>query len=141
VIWLPHGLSLDNDTDGHVDNVAAFIAPRTMVIQRCDDESEDDFTRLAENREVIDRFDVDLCEIPILPVIEFGGRRIQVPYLNFYFCNGGVIVPTCGHPADSDMLALLGEFIDDVEIVGLDVGGVLGYGGGGIHCITQQIPA
>ncbi|MHB1089955.1 MAG: agmatine deiminase family protein, partial [Ilumatobacteraceae bacterium] len=75
-----------------------------------------------------------------LPVIEFGGRRVQVPYLNFYFCNGGVIVPTCGHPADTDMLALLGEFIGDVEIIGLNVGGVLGYGGGGIHCITQQIP-
>lgn len=141
VIWLPHGLSLDGDTDGHVDNVAAFIAPRTIVLQRCDDEGEEDYVRLAQNRRVIDQFDLDVCEIPILPVIEFGGKRIQVPYLNFYFCNGGVIVPTCGHSADADMLSLLGEFIDDVEIIGLDIGGVLGYGGGGIHCITQQIPA
>ena len=132
---------MDNDTDGHVDNVAAFIGPRTIVLQRCDDEIEQDFIRLAQNREVVDRFDLDVCEIPILPVIEFGGRRVQVPYLNFYFCNGGVIVPTCGHPADADMLALLGEFIDDVQIIGLDIGAVLGYGGGGIHCITQQIPA
>ncbi|MEK7292128.1 MAG: agmatine deiminase family protein [Actinomycetota bacterium] len=141
VIWLPHGLSLDGDTDGHVDNVAAFIGPRTIVLQRCDDEDESDFVRLAQNREVIDRFDVDVCEIPILPVIEFGGRRVQVPYLNFYICNGGVIVPTCGHPADTDMLALLGEFIPNVEVIGLEVGAVLGYGGGGIHCVTQQIPA
>ncbi|MEO8364456.1 MAG: agmatine deiminase family protein [Ilumatobacteraceae bacterium] len=141
VIWLPHGLSLDNDTDGHVDNVAAFIAPRTVVLQRCDDEDEEDFDRLARNRAVIDQFGLSVCEIPVLPVIEFGGRRIQVPYLNFYFCNGAVIVPTCGHPADADMLALLGEFIPDTEIIGLDIGGILGYGGGGIHCITQQIPA
>ncbi len=141
VIWLPYGLSLDGDTDGHVDNVAAFVAPRTVVLQRCDDESEDDYLRLAKNRDVIEGFDVDICEVPILPFIEFGGKRIQVPYLNFYFVNGGVIVPTCGHEADTDMLALLGEFIPDREIVGLDIGGILGYGGGGIHCITQQLPA
>jgi agmatine deiminase len=47
----------------------------------------------------------------------------------------------CGYPDDDEMLALLAEFIPDREVVGLDVGGVLAYGGGGVHCVTQQIPA
>ena len=64
-----------------------------------------------------------------------------MPYLNYYVVNGAVIVPVCGHPADADMLALIGEQYPGREVVGLDVGAVLAYGGGGIHCITQQIPA
>jgi agmatine deiminase len=79
--------------------------------------------------------------VPVLPVTQFGGKTVQVPYLNFYLVNGAVIVPVCGHAADDDVLALIGEFIPGREVVGLDIGGILAYGGGGIHCITQQIPA
>jgi agmatine deiminase len=49
-------------------------------------------------------------------------------------------VPTCGHRADDDMLAIIAEQYPDREVIGLDVGAVLAYGGGGIHCITQQVP-
>lgn len=141
VIWLPHGLSLDDDTDGHVDNVAIFIEPGVMVIQGCADRSLIDHERLAQNRRIVERFDVSLREIPVLPMIEYHGRRVQVPYLNFYLVNGGAIVPICGHPDDDEMLALLADFMPDREVVGLDIGGILAYGGGGIHCVTQQIPA
>ena len=65
----------------------------------------------------------------------------MVPYLNFYVVNGGVIVPVSGHAADDDMMALIAEGFPRRQIVGLDVGEILAYGGGGIHCITQQVPA
>jgi agmatine deiminase len=52
-----------------------------------------------------------------------------------------VLVPTCGHPADADMVALIAEQYPGREAVALDVGAILAAGGGGIHCITQQIPA
>jgi len=141
VIWLPHGLSLDEDTDGHVDNVAIFIAPGVMVMQGCADRSLVDHERLIENRRVVERFDVTIREIPVLPTITYHGSRVQVPYLNFYLVNGGAIVPVCGHPDDDEMLALLADFMPDREVVGLDIGGILAYGGGGIHCVTQQVPA
>ena len=141
VMWLPHGLSLDEDTDGHVDNVACFTAPRMLVMQGCDDKSVSDFERLAQNRRVAETFDVTIREVPVLPRIDVHGVTVQVPYLNFYLVNGAVIVPVCGHAADDDMLALIAEFVPDRQVVGLDVGAILAFGGGGIHCITQQIPA
>ena len=76
----------------------------------------------------------------MLPFIEVGGERVAVPYLNFYVANGFVVVPVCGHPADDDMLAIIAAQYPGREVIGLDVGAVLAYGGGGIHCITQQVP-
>ena len=146
IVWLPHGLALDDDTDGHVDNVAAFAGPGTLLMQGCDDEAEDDWLRTNVNirsaRGAIDALGeaIEVVEIPVLPFTEIAGERVAVPYLNFYIANGVVVVPVCGHPADDDMLGIIAEQYPDREVVGLDVGAVLAYGGGGIHCITQQVP-
>jgi agmatine deiminase len=146
IVWLPHGLALDDDTDGHVDNVAAFARPGTLLVQGCDDDSEDDWLRTDVNvrcaRGAIDALGepIDVVEIPVLPFTEIGGVRVVVPYLNYYVANGVVVVPVCGHPADADMLAIIAAHYPDREVLGLDVGAVLAYGGGGIHCITQQVP-
>ena len=79
--------------------------------------------------------------VPILPFADVDGERVVVPYLNYYIGNGFVLVPTCGHDADADMLALIGDQYPGRAVVGLDVGAILAHGGGGIHCITQQLPA
>lgn len=141
VLWLPHGLHLDEGTDGHVDNVAAFASKTVLVMQGCDDPREPDHERMKVNRRVAEANGVVVREIPVLPFTTVDGRRVVVPYLNFYIVNGGVIVPVCGHAADEDMLALIAEWFPGRQIVGLDVGAILAYGGGGIHCITQQVPA
>jgi agmatine deiminase len=147
VVWLPHGLVLDHDTDGHVDNVAAFVAPYHLLLQGCSDPAEDDFARLRVNEQVAraaasdegSPFRVD--SVPVLPFVDTPSGRVVVPYLNFYVGNGFVVVPVCGHPADDEMLGLIGSFFPRREVIGLDVGEILAVGGGGIHCITQQIPA
>jgi len=141
IVWLPHGLFLDDGTDGHVDNVAAFASTEVIVMQGCDDKNEPDHARMAANHCVAADAGLQVREIPVLPFAEVDGRRVVVPYANFYVVNGGVIVPVCGHTADDDILALLGEWFPGREVVGLDVGEILAYGGGGIHCITQQVPA
>ena len=141
IIWLPHGLYLDDDTDGHVDNVAAFASETVLVLQGCDDQREPDHQRLATNRSIAESAGVTVREIPVLPFAKVDGHRVVVPYLNFYIVNGGVIVPVCGHAADDDMLALISGWFPNRQVVGLDVGEILAYGGGGIHCITQQVPA
>ena len=147
ILWLPHGLAHDDDTDGHVDNVAAFARPGTLLVQGCADRSERDWLLANVNvrcaRGATDALGeaIDVVEVPVLPFTEIGGERVAVPYLNFYVANGVVVVPVCGHRADTDMLAIVAEQFPDREVIGLDVGAVLAYGGGGIHCITQQVPS
>jgi agmatine deiminase len=147
VIWLPYGLALDDDTDGHVDNIAAFAAPGHLVLQGCNDRAEADWLRLDVDQRVA-RGAVDargrsleITVVPILPFADVDGERVVVPYLNYYVGNGFVVVPTCGNKADADIVAMIGEQYPGRETFGLDVGAVLAHGGGGIHCITQQIPA
>jgi agmatine deiminase len=147
VVWLPHGLALDDDTDGHVDNVAAFPRPGTMVIQGCDDEAADDWLRGNVNQRcALGTTDaagrpLEVVVVPVLPYTEVGGVRVAVPYLNFYAGNGFVVVPVCGHAADADMVAVIADQYPGRDTIAVDVGAILAYGGGGIHCITQQIPA
>ena len=147
VVWLPYGLALDDDTDGHVDNIAAFAAPGRLVLQGCDDPHEADWLRLGVDRRVaagaLDARGraLDVVEVPVLPFAEIAGARVVVPYLNYYVGNGFVIVPTCGHEADVDMVAVIAEQYPGRETITLDVGAILAAGGGGIHCITQQVPA
>ncbi|MCU1393411.1 MAG: agmatine deiminase [Ilumatobacteraceae bacterium] len=147
VIWLPYGLADDDDTDGHVDNVAVYARPGVVVMQGCDDPSEPDWLRMGVNQrwargssDAAGRM-LEVVEIPVLPFVEIGGQRCPVPYGNFYVGNGFVLVPTANHEADADMLAIIGEQFPGREVIGLDVGPILAYGGGGIHCITQQVPA
>jgi len=150
-IWLPHGLALDDDTDGHVDNIAAFAAPGRLVLQGCDDTGEEDWLRLDVDRRVAQGAvdargrPLEVVSVPVLPFAEVdrgaGVERVVVPYLNYYVGNGFVIVPTCGHDTDSDMVALIADQYPGRHAVALDVGAILAAGGGGIHCITQQVPA
>jgi agmatine deiminase len=146
VVWLPFGLALDDDTDGHVDNVAAFTAPGTVLLQGCDDPVEEDAARTAANAAVLagatDAGGAPLTtvEVPVLPFAELGGERLVVPYLNLYLCNGGAVVPVSGHPADDGMLALIGEQLPGRRVVPVPAVAIA-FGGGGPHCITQQVPA
>lgn len=148
VHWLPHGHSLDDDTDGHVDNIAAWVRPGVLMLQGCDDPAEADHGRLRLNRRWIEGAPdaegrpIEVIEIPVLPFTELDGHRLCVPYLNFYVCNGAVVVPVTDHPADADMCALIeAAFAPEGRVVVPVPGTVLALGGGGPHCVTQQIPA
>lgn len=146
VVWLPHGVSLDFDTDGHVDNVAAFAPGGRLVLQGCDDSDEVDHALMIINRKVAeaatssDGRNFEIVDVPVLPFVDTPTGRVVVPYLNYYVGNGFVLVPTCGHPADSDMLAIIESAYPGRRVIGLQVGEILAVGGGGIHCITQQVP-
>jgi agmatine deiminase len=146
VVWLPHGLVLDHDTDGHVDNVAAFTKPGHVLLQGCNDAAEEDYARLFINEKVArsslsgqgEQLKVDV--IPVLPFVETDSVRVVVPYLNFYVGNNFVVIPVTGHEADKDMVQMIGDFFPGREMVPLEIGRILAIGGGGIHCITQQVP-
>lgn len=146
VVWLPYGLVEDRDTDGHVDAVAAFVAPGTLLVQAVRNRENPNYERLRANMAVLEATvdargrPLELHEIDVLPYAGAAGAGVAVPYLNLYLANGAAVVPVTGHPADDDVLARLEDVLPGREVVGVP-GRTLAHGGGGVHCITQQVPA
>ena len=146
IIWLPFGLAEDSFTDGHVDCVCAFIRPGAVLLQTVADQSDPNWERLEANRQVLQRSrdatgrQLEILEMPHLAHAEVGGRRVRVPSVNFYVANGGVVAPTAGVPTDDAMLARIAAAFPGREVVPVPAR-VIGFGGGGVHCITQQVPA
>ncbi len=140
VVWLPFGLVEDADTDGHVDNVAACVGPNVVVAQTTADRRNPNYGRLHRNVEMLEAAGYEVRPIDVLPYAEVGGETVVVPPTNFYLANGAAIVPvTAGADLDKALDAVQSA-IPDREVVGVP-GTVLAYGGGGVHCITQQVPA
>ena len=131
VVWLPYGLAEDRDTDGHVDLVAAFAGPGVMAMLWVDDENPN-AERLAANREVLRGAGIEVLDVPGLT---YDGETAVSP-LNLYVCNGGVVMSGASHEA----LDAVARAFPDREVVGVEAT-VLAHGGGGPHCITQQVPA
>ncbi|MFF0415489.1 agmatine/peptidylarginine deiminase [Kitasatospora sp. NPDC004745] len=146
VVWLPYGGLLDTETDGHVDGVCAFVAPGKVIVQLPADPAHPDHARMRANRAVLEHSTdaqgrpFEIVDVPQAAFVEVDGQRVEVGYLNFYLANGGVVVPVAGHPEDDGALAVLAAAYPDRKVVGVRAR-VIAYGGGGVHCITQQIPA
>lgn len=141
VVWLDRGLVEDGDTDGHVDNICAFIEPGRVLLQTAA-EGDPNFENGQENLALLEAAGLEVVELDLLPRIERNGDPIVVPYTNYYIANGALIVPVSGYDPDMDAqaLELLARLYPGREAVGID-GRTLALGGGGIHCITQQVPA
>jgi agmatine deiminase len=140
VVWLGLGLLEDDDTDGHVDNICAWIEPGRALLQTVADEDDPNFGLCRENAERLSAAGIDVVELDVLPRLEGEQPPVVVPYVNFYIANGALIVPVTGAETDADALALLGRLYPGREAVPVS-GTTLALGGGGVHCITQQVPA
>jgi len=143
VVWLGRGLVEDADTDGHVDNVCAFLAPRHALVQTVADEDDPNHAHLEDNVHRVRDAGVEVERWELLPrTARADDSVVAIPYVNFYLCNGAAIVPLGEQDPDMDAEALrrLTALLPGRELVGVP-GRVLALGGGGVHCITQQIPA
>ncbi len=122
------------------------MAPGVVLVQGCDDRSRPDHERLAINRRCLTGAtdaagrSLEVIEVPVLPFVETGRGTRSVPYLNAYVADGVVVVPVAGHPADERMLDILAACYPGREVVAV-AGTTLAHGGGGVHCITQQVPS
>ncbi|MGW1663507.1 agmatine deiminase family protein [Streptomyces microflavus] len=146
VIWLPYGGLLDTETDGHVDGVCAFAAPGTVVVSLPEDPVHPDHARMRANRAVLEATSdaqgrpLKIIDIPQTSFADVSVGQVEVSYLNFYVANGGVVVPVAGAPQDEAALATIAAAYPGRKVVGVRAPAIA-YGGGGVHCITQQIPA
>lgn len=147
-IWLNRGLSGD-ETDGHVDNVACFARPGVILMQTCDDPEDANYEIARENMKIL-QASADakgrrpaIIQIPQPPARYYQGERLTLSYLNFYFVNGGIILPVFGGDAlKTDKMAaeILSGVFPERRIAVID-GMSLIKEGGNVHCITQQMPA
>ena len=139
VVWLGLGLVEDRDTDGHVDLIAAFTKPGEVLLQTVP-ERNPNYDNCRENVARLQDAGIDVVEMPHLPYTEVEGETVACGYMNFYLCNDAVIVPVCGADTDPDALSRIAESYPGREAVPVP-GAVIAWGGGGPHCITQQVPA
>ena len=145
ILWLKNGIAGD-DTHGHIDDLARFVNPTTVITVVENDPSEVNYQPLQENlallREMRDQAGHPLRveTLPMPDPVFFDGQRLPASYANFYIANQLVLVPTFNDPHDALALTKLAGLFPDREVVGiacLDL--VLGLGT--IHCMTQQEPA
>lgn len=143
-IWLGRGIAGD-DTHGHVDDLARFVGPRTIVIAREKNPRdanhrplEDNWQRLRGAR-LADGSRPEVIALPMPAPYVFSGQRLPASYANFYICNAAVLVPTFNDPADRLALGILADLIRDRPVVGVNARDLV-WGLGTLHCLTQQQP-
>lgn len=162
IIWLERGIYLD-ETQGHVDNICCFLRPGEVALAWTDDTADPQYEISRENEEILQaatdargrRIKVHRIHLPAPATItqeesegvlavdgtypRREGDRLAASYINFFFCNGGAVVPTFKDPMDTVALAQLQALLPERRVVGVSSREIL-LGGGNVHCITQQVP-
>ena len=135
-----------DDTDGHIDDLARFISPTKVVIGVEEDPRDDNYTALQDNlkrlRKLKDQSGrpFEIVEIPMPGLVEHDRQRLPATYINFYFVNGALLVPTYrNRKSDRRALETLQRHLPDREVIGIDCTELI-WGLGAIHCLTQQQP-
>jgi agmatine deiminase len=144
VLWLGHGIAGD-DTHGHVDDLARFVGPRTVVAVVEDDPADSNYEPLQDNlRRLRDMTDQDGQPLEVVPLpmpepVVFQGQRLPASYANFYIANERVLVPTFNDPHDREALGTLAGLFPGRTVVGIHAVDLV-WGLGTLHCLTQQQP-
>jgi agmatine deiminase len=143
-LWLGAGCAGD-DTHGHVDDVARFVAPDIVVLAFEPDAADDNHESSEDNLRRLqlaggDDGALQIVTLPYPRPVVMNGQRLPASYANFYIANGTVIVPTFNDPNDRDALATLASVMPSHRVVGIHAVDLV-WGYGTLHCLTQQQPA
>ena len=138
VIWLRNGIAGD-DTHGHIDDLARFVNPNTVVIASEPDRTDPNHEPLRENLAILRKLPLRVVKLPMPAPLVFNGRRLPASYANFYIANGLVLMPTFNDPHDRIALNTLARLFPDREVTGIHAVELV-WGLGTLHCMTQQQP-
>jgi len=144
IIWLKEGIAGD-DTDGHVDDIARFVDPVTVLCAYEDDPEDDNYLPLKHNYELLCRETdqegrpLKVIKLP-MPAALGAVHRLPASYANFYIGNDAVLVPVFGHKNDARALQIIQEAFPGREVVGINCREMVA-GLGAVHCVSQQQPS
>jgi agmatine deiminase len=141
-IWLGEGC-VGDDTHGHVDDIARFVAPDVVVLAHEEDPADENHRRSADNLrrlELISGSALRVVTLPFPRAVIMNGERLPASYANFYVANGVVIVPTFNDRNDRVALNTLAALMPDREVVGIHAVDLV-WGLGTLHCLSQQQPS
>ena len=144
ILWLGEGIEGD-DTDGHIDDLARFVDPTTVVIVVEEDPHDANFKPLQDNlMRLRSMRDQDgrpfrIVSLPMPGRVEHQGQRLPASYANFYIANRTVLLPTYNHANDSKALQVLQGLFPARRVIGMDCSDLV-WGLGAFHCVTQQQP-
>src|SRR5690606_714787 len=143
-IWLGEGC-VGDDTHGHIDDIARFVAPGVLVIAHEEDPADENHRRSADTlRRLEGATDaagepIRVVTLPYPRPVVMDGTRLPASYANFYIANGVVIVPTFNDPEDRHALNILANLFPHRDVVGIHAVDLV-WGLGTLHCLTQQQP-
>jgi agmatine deiminase len=144
VIWLNDGV-VGDDTDGHIDDIARFVGPSTVVCAYETDSADANYPALHDNYEILrqssdqDGKPLKVIRLPMPAKVADIDERYPASYTNFYISNTVVVVPVFHDPHDAEALRILKEIFPDRTVTGIDARALVeGYGT--FHCATQQQP-
>ncbi len=144
IIWLNDGI-VGDDTDGHIDDIARFVAPSTVVCAYETDETDANYRALQENYEILkqssnqDGVPLTVVKLPMPAKVVTGDERYPASYTNFYIGNTVVLVPVFNDPNDVEVIRILQDLFPTRKVIGIDARAMV-EGFGTFHCATQQQP-
>lgn len=138
ILWLGEGLKGDH-TDGHVDNLARFVAPGMLLLPQATTADDPNAAAYENARQRAEAFGVKVATIPSPGAMGSGGEIEPASYMNFVIANQVVVVPTYGSAQDEEAVAAIGALFPGRVAVGLRADAVL-TGGGSFHCCSQHVP-
>jgi agmatine deiminase len=142
VLWLERGIAGD-DTHGHVDDIARFVGPRTVLAASEADPADENYPILKDNLKRLKKMTdtagqaLEVIPLPMPSPVIFKGQRVPASYANFYISNRTVLVPTFDDPNDLKALNIIQRALPRHSIVPIYCGDLI-WGLGAIHCMTQQ---
>jgi agmatine/peptidylarginine deiminase len=145
VLWLNSGYLEGDDTDAHIDTLARFASPTSIVYQGCQSAADNHYIELQKMATEITALRqsngnaYDLFELPWPEPIKDNGRRLAASYANFLIINGAVLMPIYNDPADATAIEVMQRAFPDREIVAINCRELI-WQNGSLHCCTMQLP-